>query len=68
MLETVLVSIVLLAIAMLLLCVRILLKKGGRFRAQHIGQSRAMRERGIACVQSMDATERAKLKNKQNIK
>lgn len=62
MLEAALVSIVLLAFAMLLLCVRILLKKGGRFHAQHIGQSRAMRERGISCVQSMDATERAKHK------
>lgn len=47
-------TLVLVAVAMLLLVVRILLKRGGTFHSQHIGQSRAMRERGIHCVQAED--------------
>ena len=39
---------------MLLLSVRVLLKKDGRFRSLHIGQSKAMRDRGIHCVQAQD--------------
>ena len=41
-------------IAVLLLSVRILLKKNGRFVKTHVSQSKAMRERGITCVQSQD--------------
>jgi len=50
----ILLSIVLLALAMTGLCVRVLLKKNGRFSSQHIGGSRAMRERGIHCVNTQD--------------
>lgn len=48
---------VLLAIAMLFLAVRILLKKGGKFHSLHVGQSKAMRDRGIHCAQSTDKIE-----------
>ena len=44
----------LLAVAMALLSINILLKKNGHFRSLHIGQSRAMRERGIHCAQAQD--------------
>ncbi len=47
------------AISLLFLSVNILLR-GGKFRSEHIGQSKALRQRGIHCVQSMDAMERAK--------
>jgi len=50
----ILVSIVLVALAMVGLCVRVLLKKNGRFSSQHIGGSKAMRERGIHCVNTQD--------------
>jgi len=46
------------AISVILLCIKILLKPNGQFGSQHIGASKAMRERGIHCVQSMDAIER----------
>ena len=39
---------------MLLLSVRVLFKKNGRFVKTHVSQSKAMRERGITCVQSQD--------------
>ena len=58
MVKTLLLTLVIVAAAMLLLSVRILLKKGGRFHSQHIGQSRAMRDRGIRCVQAQDLEAR----------
>ncbi len=45
------------AIALLFLCVKIVFQKGGRFGSEHIGQSRAMRSRGIHCAQSTDKME-----------
>lgn len=42
------------AISILLLSVRVILQKGGKFRSLHIGQSPDMRKKGIHCVQSMD--------------
>ncbi len=39
---------------MLFLSVRVLFKKNGRFVKTHVSQSKAMRERGITCVQSQD--------------
>lgn len=46
------------AVAMLLLCIRVILLPGGKFRSFHVGDSREMRKRGIHCVQSMDRMER----------
>lgn len=53
----------LLALAILFLAVRVLLKKGGTFHSQHVGQSKAMRQRGIRCVQSLDRLEYASKTN-----
>lgn len=53
----------LLAVAMLLFCVRILFKKNGTFHSQHIGQSKAMRDRGIHCAQATDKIEYASKHN-----
>lgn len=52
-------TLALVGIAMLLFAVRILLKKNGTFHSQHIGQSKAMRDRGIHCAQSTDRMEYA---------
>lgn len=49
-----LITIALLFLSMALLSVRVILKKNGRFSSKHIGQSKAMRERGIGCVNSQD--------------
>ncbi|MBO4590547.1 MAG: hypothetical protein J5698_06205 [Bacteroidaceae bacterium] len=54
MIKTMLFSVGFLAAAMLLFCVNILLKRNGTFRSQHIGQSKALRKRGIHCVQAQD--------------
>lgn len=54
MLKTILISIVILVVAVLGMCVRIILKKNGTFHSQDVGQSKAMRERGVGCTRSQD--------------
>ena len=57
MLKLALIIMAILAVCIVLLTVNIWLR-GGEFRSQHIGQSEAMRSKGIHCVQSMDKIER----------
>ena len=51
---TIILTIAVVALAMLFLCVRILLKKNGRFSSQHIGENKKMRDNGITCATSQD--------------
>lgn len=60
--------ILLLGLALVLLCVRIILKKNGRFSSQHISQSKTMRERGIHCATSQDREARRANQQKINVK
>lgn len=60
MIETLLLSVLIIAIAIALLCVKLLFKKNGRFSSQHIHDSEAMKERGIHCVMEQDREARAK--------
>ena len=60
MLKTFLYCVLIIAICMVFLCVRILLKKNGRFVKTHVSQSKEMRKRGIGCVQSQDRVMRTK--------
>ena len=46
------------AICVALLCIKILVKKNGRFPNIHVSGSKAMRQRGIGCVQSQDREQR----------
>lgn len=48
------ISIILLGLAIAGMCVRILVKKGGTFHSQDVGQSKAMRDRGVGCTRSQD--------------
>jgi len=63
MLETLLTVTVLLLLAFAALAVRVIVKKNGRFRSMHISDSKAMRDKGIGCVQSQDRTARREKKN-----
>lgn len=58
MLKTLLLTLVIIAVSMVLLAIKIIIKKKGRFPNTHIGHSAAMRKQGIHCVQSMDRMER----------
>lgn len=58
MLKIILATLLIVAICIALLCVKILFKKNGRFPNTHVSGSKAMRERGIGCVQSQDREQR----------
>ena len=60
MIETLLISVLIIAIAMVLLLVRVLFVKRGEFKSQHIHDSEAMREHGIHCVMDQDRELRTK--------
>ena len=54
MLKAIIISIVLLGLGVAGMCVRIISKKKGAFHSQDVGQSKAMRERGVGCTRSQD--------------
>ena len=54
MIETLLISTLIIAIAMIFLLVRVLFVRRGEFKSQHIHDSEAMKERGIHCVMDQD--------------
>lgn len=58
----IIVGVIALLLSMLLLCVRIILKKNGKFSSQHISENQRMRQDGIHCATSQD---RAARKNKK---
>lgn len=60
MLEKILVSVLIVAICLALLAVKLLFRKDGKFPDTHISGNKAMRDRGITCVQSQDREARRK--------
>ena len=62
MMETLLISALIIAIAMIFFLVRVLFTKQGEFKSQHIHDSEAMKERGIHCVMDQDREMREKSK------
>ncbi len=65
MIATLMLSIGLLAAGMLLMLVKLLLKKNGRFSSQHVHDNPALRKMGIHCVIDQDREER-KIKKIEN--
>ncbi|MBQ9671455.1 MAG: hypothetical protein IJV34_01205 [Prevotella sp.] len=60
MLEILISTTLIIAIAMAFLCVKLIFRKNGRFVSQHIHDSEAMRQRGIHCVVDQDREMRTK--------
>lgn len=60
MLKIFLITLLIIAVCMILLCISIILKKNGRFPKTHVSANKAMRVRGIGCVQSQDFAMRKK--------
>ena len=54
MLDTILITLLIVAICIVLLGVKVFFVKGGRFPNGHVSGNKAMRDRGIGCVQSQD--------------
>jgi len=59
MVRTLLISMLIIAIAIALLCVKLLFRKNGEFTSMHIHDSEAMKERGIKCVMDQDHQARS---------
>jgi hypothetical protein len=60
MIETLLISTLIIAIGMAFFCVKLIFQKNGKFSSQHIHDSKAMKERGIHCVMDQDRELRMK--------
>ena len=60
MIETLLLTVLIIAIAVALLSVRVILLKNGRFKSYHIHDSQAMKDRGIHCVLDQDREAQSK--------
>lgn len=60
--ETLMLSVLIIAIAIVLLSVKLIFRKNGKFESQHISDSRAMKNRGIHCVIEQDHEMRNKQK------
>ncbi len=64
MLKILLLTLPFVALSVVLLAVKLWLKGDARGPMTHIGASKAMRDRGIHCVESMDSIERFELVHK----
>ena len=65
--KEILIVIGIIAAAMLLLCVRVVIKKNGKFSSQHISENKRMKQDGIHCATSQDREARRKNTNKIDI-
>lgn len=54
MLETILITLLIVAICVLLLGVKVFFVKGGKFPNTHVSGNEALRRKGVGCVQSQD--------------
>ncbi|MBQ0049952.1 MAG: hypothetical protein KBT12_06940 [Bacteroidales bacterium] len=68
MLKVLLLCLGIIALAMIFLSIAVIFGHRHTFRSLHIGQSKAMRDRGIHCVQSMDKMERREANNRHRVK
>ena len=70
MIETIIITVLIVAICIALLAIKIILRKNGRFPNTHVSGNKAMRKRGIRCVQSQDREARApkKIHVKERVK
>ena len=60
MIETALITLIIVAVSLLLLGVKVFFVKDGRFPNSHVSGNPALRRKGIGCVQSQDREARRK--------
>ena len=66
--KEIIVVILILIVAIILLCVRIIIKKDGKFSSQHISENKRMRNDGIHCATSQDREARRNNINKIDVR
>ncbi len=62
MLDTILITLLIVAICVALLGIRIWFVKGGKFPNTHVSGNKTLRKKGVGCVQSQDREARKKSK------
>ena len=67
-LKVILLSVVILAIALVGLAVQILFKKGGKFPNTHVGGNKYLKSKGVTCIQTYDKIEQSKVKKELRFK
>ena len=65
--EEMIIAIIAVASCVILLAVRVILKKNGKFSSEHISENKRMREDGIHCATSQDREARKKAKKKLDV-
>lgn len=60
MVETLALTLLIIAIAIVLLCVKLIFRKNGKFLSQHIHDNPGLRKQGIHCVIDQDKELRTK--------
>ena len=65
--KQILIVIGIIAIACILLCIRVILVKGGRFSSQHISENKRMKQDQIHCATSQDREARRKNNNQLDV-
>ena len=63
--KIILLSVAVVAIAMLGLAIRILVKKGGKFPNTHVSGNRYLKKQGVYCSQTQDRMEQAKARKQK---
>ena len=58
MIETLILSVLIIAISMALFCVKLIFKKNGRFSSQHVHDNPGLRKQGIHSVMDQDREAR----------
>ncbi|MCF0192731.1 MAG: hypothetical protein HUK05_04815 [Prevotella sp.] len=66
MVETMLLTLAIVAVAVVFLSVKVLLKPKGKFSSQHVSDNPALRKQGIHCVMKQDKEAREAKKFKLN--
>ena len=67
MIPALLITVILVLASILLLGVKVFFTKKGRFPNTHVGGSKAMKQRGIGCVNTQDREARKTNRNKINV-
>jgi len=62
MIKIILLSVALVAIALLGLATQMLLKKGGKFPNTHVGGNSHLKKQGVHCYQTQDRIEQSKVR------
>jgi len=65
--KEIIITIACIAIAVILLCIRVIIKKNGTFSSEHISENKRMKQDSIHCATSQDREARRKNKHQLDV-